>query len=196
MSIKPKKESYRIEPAKLNTWLFMVASCMLFAAFISAYIVHKPDAQAKQLWTVFELPVYFLISTIIVTISSVTVYLAFKTAKHDELEKNKTWLGLTILLGLGFFVSQFLGWRQMVSMNLTFSNPKQEDISASYVWVITVFHALHVLGGIVLLAVTLARSFAFKVHKKQMTLMAVTHTYWHFVGLLWIYLYLFLYFAR
>ena len=84
----------------------------------------------------------------------------------------------------------------MVEQGLTFVNARPEDISASYVWVITFLHALHVLGGIVLLTVTLVQAFQLKVHKKRMTWMAVTHTYWHFVGLLWIYLFLFLYFAR
>ena len=48
----------------------------------------------------------------------------------------------------------------------------------------------------ILLAVALLKSYQFRIHKKSMTLMSVTHTYWHFVGLLWIYLFLFLYFAR
>jgi cytochrome c oxidase subunit 3 len=100
------------------------------------------------------------------------------------------------MLGLIFVYFQYMGWQSMVAQGLTFVNAKPEDISASYVWVITVIHALHVLGGIVLLGVTLVKALQFKVHKKQMTLMSVTHTYWHFVGLLWIYLFLFLYFAR
>lgn len=190
------KENYLIAPAKFNIVLFMIASSMLFAAFISAYIVHKPDAEAKELWTQLQLPVFFTYSAITAVISSITVYLAWKAAKRDELEINRMFLLLTLALGIVFVAFQYLGWRVLVSQGLTFVNAKPEDISASYIWVITVIHALHVLGGIVLLAVTSVQAFRYQVHKKQMTLMSVTHSYWHFVGLLWIYLFLFLYFAR
>lgn len=191
-----KKEKYRIEPAKLNIWLFMLASSMLFAAFVSAFIVHQPDAMAKNTWTIFELPVYFMYSVVTIMISSATMFIAWRAAKNDELSLSKTMTLATLGLGILFGYFQIMGWQQMVSMGLTFVNAKPEDISASYVWVITALHALHVIGGIVLLAVLFIRSLQYKVHKKQMTLMSVTHTYWHFVGLLWIYLYLFLYFAR
>ncbi|MCC7299282.1 MAG: cytochrome c oxidase subunit 3 [Bacteroidia bacterium] len=196
IKIKQPQETYRVAPAKFNIWLFMIASSMLFAAFVSAYIVHKPDAQAKSLWTLFDLPVFFTYSAITAVISSITLFIAWRAAKSDELGLNKSMLGVTLVLGILFCVFQYLGWQTLISQGLTFVNAKPEDISASYVWVITIIHALHVLGGIVLLAVTLARAIQFKVHKKSMTLMSVTHTYWHFVGLLWIYLFLFLYFAR
>lgn len=195
-SFKLNKENYRIAPAKLNIWLFMLASCMFFAAIVSAFIVHKPDAESKNLWTAFDMPVYFMYSLITAVVSSITIYIANRAAKEDELEKNKLFLGLTLALGIVFCVFQYMGWRQLVSVGLTFVNARPEDISASYLWVITMVHALHVVGGIILLAVTLGRAYKFRVHKKEMTLMSVTHTYWHFVGLLWIYLYLFLYFAR
>jgi cytochrome c oxidase subunit 3 len=194
--IKQPKDNYKIAPAKFNTWLFMIASCMLFAAFVSAFIVHKPDAEAKSLWTQFELPMYFTWSAITAVVSSITIFIAFRAAKQDELQLNKIFISATLVLGIIFTVFQGLGWQTMVEQGLTFVNARPEDISASYVWVITFLHALHVLGGIVLLTVTLVQAFQLKVHKKRMTLMAVTHTYWHFVGLLWIYLFLFLYFAR
>ena len=84
----------------------------------------------------------------------------------------------------------------MVRLDLTFVNARPEDISASYVWVITVLHFVHILGGIGLLIGTWIQAIRLNVHKKSMGLMTLTHTYWHFVGVLWIFLYLFLYFAE
>lgn len=196
LKTKKQRDNYRIAPMRFNLVLFMIASSMLFAAFVSAYVVHSPDAQAKNTWTVFELPVQFMYSAILAVISSGTIYMAFRAAKQDEISANRIWTGVTLALGLIFCALQYLGWKDMNDRGLVFVNAKPEDISASYVYVISFFHALHVLGGIVLLAVTLIKAFRFEVHKKQMTMMRVTHTYWHFVGLLWIYLYLFLYFAR
>lgn len=193
---KIKDKAPLVAPAKLNIWLFMLASSMLFAALVSAFIVHQPDAKAKATWTLFNLPIYFLFSLIISVASSITMFLAFKNAKNDELGKNRFYLIATLGLGLLFCVSQYLGWKELISMKLTFVNPRPEDISASYVWMITAVHVVHVLGGIILLGVGIFKSFKLEIHKKQLTFMSVTHTYWHFVGLLWFILYLFLYFAR
>lgn len=192
---KRPKENYRIEPMRFNLVLMIIASCMLFAAFVSAYIVHMPDAAAKNTWTKFDLPIQFLYSAIVAVISSISIFLANRAAKNDELAANKLYLITTWILGVVFCVLQYLGWKNMISMGLMPVNADPEDISASYVYAISLVHLLHVLGGIILLTVTLTKAFRFQVHKKELTLMKVTHTYWHFVGLLWIYLYLFLYFA-
>ena len=192
---KKQKENYRIEPMRFNLVLMIIASCMLFAAFVSAYIVHMPDATAKNTWTQFELPAQFMFSALVAVISSITIYLAYRSAKNDELVANRAYLSATWILGVLFCVLQYLGWQNMTSRGLMFVNADPEDISASYVYVISFVHVLHVLGGMILLTVTLTKAFRFQVHKKELTLMKVSHTYWHFVGLLWIYLYLFLYFA-
>lgn len=193
---KYKDPTPPVAPAKLNLWLFMLASSMLFAAMVSAFIVHRPDAQSRQAWTAFDLPIFFLYSTIIVIASSITAFYAYKMAKNDELASNKNFLLITTILGFAFCISQYFGWKQMVSLELTFVNPRPEDISASYVWVITMLHFIHILGGIGLLMATWIQSIRLNVHKKSMGLMTITHTYWHFVGVLWIFLYLFLYFAE
>jgi cytochrome c oxidase subunit 3 len=195
-TVKYKDPKPAVVPAKLNLWLFMLASSMLFAAMVSAFIVHRPDAEGRGAWTAFDLPIFFLYSTVIVVLSSVTAFYAYKSAKNDELSQNKTWLLVTTVLGILFCGSQYLGWDQMVRLELTFVNARPEDISASYVWVITVLHFIHILGGISLLIATWIQAIRLNVHKKSMTLMSITHTYWHFVGLLWIFLYLFLYFAQ
>lgn len=191
-----QKDNYRIAPMRFNVVLFMIASTMLFAGFVSAYVVHRPDAMAKNTWTDFNLPLWFLFSTITAILSSGTIFLALRAAKQDELSLNRLFIGMTLALGILFCVFQYLGWTALVNQGLTLVNSKPEDISASYVWMITLVHVLHVLGGIVLLTVSLIKAFKLEIHKKELTLMKVTNTYWHFVGLLWIYLYLFLYFAR
>jgi cytochrome c oxidase subunit 3 len=196
VTMRNNKETYRIAPMRFNLVLMIIASCMLFAAFVSAYIVHMPDAAAKNTWTKFDLPIQFMFSALVAVLGSLSIYLALRAAKADELVQNRLYLGLTLLLGIVFCFLQYSGWQSMHSIGLVFVNADPEDISASYVYVISFFHVLHVMGGLILLIVTLTKAFKLEVHKKELTLMRVTHTYWHFVGLLWIYLYLFLYFAR
>ena len=67
---KVKKEQYPVAPMNFNVAVFIIASTMLFAALISAYLVHQPDGLAKNTWTVFKLPMAFLVSTIIAFFSS------------------------------------------------------------------------------------------------------------------------------
>ena len=166
-SVKVKEPKYPVSPSKLNLWLFMLASSMLFAAVVSAFIVHRPDAEGRSAWTAFDLPIYFLYSTLIVIASSVTVYLAYRAAKNDELNQNKNFVLITAILGIMFCVSQYMGWSRMVDLNLTFVNARPEDISASYVWVITVLHFVHIVGGIILLLAAWIQSIRLNIHKKN-----------------------------
>jgi cytochrome c oxidase subunit 3 len=192
------KEAFRMNPREFVLWLLIVASIMLFAAFTSAYILHRKDGLANNQWIQFDLPVQFTYSLIIAALSSVFMLLSFRAAKNDEISRNRSFLAITLVLGIAFCLLQYSGWKYLTSIGLPFV--PQEDmvggISASFLYVVTVFHFLHVIGGLLLLAIALFRSFRLQVHRKDLLFIRITNTYWHFVGVLWIYLFLFLYFAR
>lgn len=174
-----------VEPKKFVLWLLLVSSIMLFAAFTSAYIVRRGEGE----WVVFELPVMFMLNTGVVLLSSVFMQWAYISAKKDELLNTKIGLLITITLGILFSVMQYWGWSQMVynSIYFGFANP-----SGSFVYVITALHVAHVVIGIFYLATILIQTYRFKVHKKALRGISMCNTYWHFVGILWIYLYVFL----
>jgi len=71
-----------------------------------------------------------------------------------------------LILGLLFCVFQILGWLDLINRGLPFVNARSEDISASYVWAITFVHALHAVGGIVLVSVAFVKSLRYEIHKK------------------------------
>ncbi len=121
---------------------------------------------------------------------------AQRSAKRDELGQLKSALVCTLLLGIGFCVGQYIGWQEMVAQGFYFRNAIPEEISASFVYVLSGVHVLHVAGGVIFLLVMLARTFQLKVHKKNMLSIDLCATYWHFIGILWIYLFLFLYLTR
>lgn len=194
-SVFRQDSNTRMEPSKLNLWLIMMASSMLFAGILSAFIVAQPDAINNNVWEKAPLPFWFMVSAITVAISSVTMILAKRAALSDELSQNKLFLFLSLGLGLAFCYFQYLGWGDLVKNGFYFVNPTPGKISGSFVYAITGVHVVHLFGGLVLMLVTLGRAYAFKVHKKEMRLMNLCNIYWHFVGLLWIILYLFLYFA-
>jgi cytochrome c oxidase subunit 3 len=174
-----------VEPKKFVLWLLLVSSIMLFAGFTSAYIVRRGEGE----WVVFELPIMFMLNTGVVVLSSVFMQWAYIAAKKDELNQTKIGLGLAIVLGTLFCIMQYWGWSQMVynSIYFGFANP-----SGSFVYVITGLHMAHVIIGILYLVIIFIQTFRFKVHKKAIRGIAMCNTYWHFVGILWIYLYVFL----
>ena len=188
-----KQHTGKVEPRKFTLWLLLIGMSMLFMAFTSAYIVRAAEGN----WFDFELPKQFLYSTIIIVLSSITMILAYRAAKKDELSQLK--LGLMLTMGLGFLFCylQYLGWQDMVQRNLYFSNSDDgTKVSASFVYVISAVHLLHIVGGLVFLLAVTAKTYALQVHKKNLLLINMCNTYWHFVGILWVYLYLFLYLTR
>jgi cytochrome c oxidase subunit 3 len=174
-----------VEPKKFVLWLLLVSSVMLFAGFTSAYIVRRGEGE----WVVFELPVMFMLSTGVIVLSSVFMQWAYISAKKDEILNSKIGLLVTLSLGLLFGVMQYWGWSQMVynSIYFGFANP-----SGSFVYVITGLHVAHVIIGIFYVLAILIQTFQYKVHKKALRAISMCNTYWHFVGILWIYLYVFL----
>jgi len=179
-----EEKQYFIHPLKFLLWLMIVASVMLFAAFTSAYIVRRGEGN----WFVFDLPQIFNYTTLAIFLSSVTIQSAYYFAKRDELNRLKYFLTVTLVLGILFVAGQWIGWKQLVAKNVHFvGNP-----SESFIYVITGLHLFHIIAAIIFLCVVLVKSLQLKVHKKNMLWMNLSTTFWHFVGVMWIYLYFFL----
>lgn len=174
-----------VEPKTFVLWLLIVSSIMLFAGFTSGYIVRRGEGE----WVVFNLPTMFMLNTGVIVLSSIFMQWAYLSAKKDELNNTKIGLSVALTLGILFTIMQYWGWSQMVynSIYFGFANP-----SGSFVYAITGVHVLHVVIGIFYLLTILIQTYRFKVHKKSIRGIAMCNTYWHFVGILWIYLYVFL----
>ncbi|MDP1728411.1 MAG: cytochrome c oxidase subunit 3 [Bacteroidota bacterium] len=182
-------EPYLIHPKKFVMWLFIVASVMLFAGFTSAYIVRRGEGN----WELFNLPSLFGYTTILIVISSVFIQMASAAAKKDNIKNVKLYLRIAFAFALTFCVGQYFGWKQLVADNVyfAFSNP-----SNSFVYVITGVHLAHVIGGMVFMLSILIQTYQLKVNKDNTVYINMCTTYWHFVGILWVYLYVFLYLYR
>lgn len=176
-----------MNPKRFALWLFIVSVIMLFGAWTSAYIVKRGEPG----WSSFELPGQFWVSSLIIILSSATMVWAQMSAKKDQIEQTKLALGLTTLLGGAFLVAQWLGWQKMVEMNFYFAGSGSNS-SSSFIYVLTGFHGLHIISGLVVLAIALISTFQYKVHSKSMLRLELCSTYWHFLGGLWLYLFVFL----
>ena len=192
MNISPEeKEATRKKVAKPLLWIGIVSMIMIFAGLTSAYVVRH----AKGEWLVFELPQLFYLSTAVILISSITMNWAIISAKKGNLKNIKTALTLTLLLGIGFVCSQFGGWGQLTRTGIFFTGTTS-NASGQFLYVLTLLHLLHLAGGIVSLSITLSQSLKEKYNAQNLLGLELCATYWHFLDILWIYLFLFLLFIR
>lgn len=173
-----------MNPSKFIVWLFIVSITMLFAALTSAYIVKQSGGE----WLNFNLPGMFWITSTIILVSSITMQLALKSAKEDRFNGLKTYLILTALLGVAFLFGQYQSWKQLVDIDVYFvGNP-----AGSFMYVLTGLHAVHIISGLIFLLVIIGSSFKLKIHSRSLVRIQMCTTYWHFLGGLWLYLFLFL----
>lgn len=173
-----------MHPQKFAVWLFIIAICMMFAGMTSAYIVKQSEGN----WLMFDLPQMFVYSSIIVILSSIAMHYSFISAKRDNLTQLKFGLVVTTILGFCFLVSQYLGWIALVKSDVFFVG----NAAGSFVYVFSGLHGFHLVSGIIFLLIVLSSALKFKIHSKSLVLIEMCTTYWHFLGGLWLYLYLFL----
>ncbi len=185
---------------KMMLWFGMISITMTFAGLTSAFIVSssRPDWLES-----FVLPGWFTLSTISILLSSLFFQLAkFKLDQYIRvslpeniniyLEKNNVniFLGLTILSAIIFIVSQFLGFDEIISQGYYFTGP-ESSVTTSYIYVLVFVHLAHLFAGIIVLTVVTTR-FNRKKYEKNKLGFEMALIFWHFLGALWIYLFLFI----
>ena len=186
--VEEANQPLAMNPKKFAMWLFCVSVVMVFGALTSAYIVR----QAEGNWAEFDLPLLFWINTVVILVSSVSLHWAYLAAKQDRLETVKVALIITTILGASFLVGQFMGWVDLVNQRIYWvGNP-----SGSFVYVLSGLHGLHIIGGVAYLLIVLKSTFQYKVHSKSLNQIEMCVTYWHFLGGLWLYLFVFLLLTR
>lgn len=191
---KPHKEELRLARRKASKpllWIGIVSIVMLFAGLTSAYVVRAQNGN----WLVFQLPPIMLISTAVIITSSLTLFLAQKAIKKDNFQLTSIALFATLLLGIAFFYTQYAGWKQLSAQGIYFAG-KFSNASGSFLIVIAFLHLLHMIGGLIALAVSLTKSLLKKYSSSDSLGIELTAIYWHFLDILWVYLFLFLYFYR
>ncbi|HLT08092.1 MAG TPA: cytochrome c oxidase subunit 3 [Cyclobacteriaceae bacterium] len=173
-----------MHPKKFALWLFIVSVVMIFAGLTSAYIVRQGEGN----WLEFELPQILWLTSGIIVLSSISMHWAYLSAKKDQLDQLKLALGVTTALGIAFLVGQWYSWVALVDMDVYFvGNP-----AGSFLYVLTGLHAIHLISGVIFMIIVLISSFKYKIHSKRLTSLEMCATYWHFLGALWLYLFMFL----
>ncbi len=177
----------RIHPYKFTLWIAMGSIVMMFAGFTSAYIVKRSQTN----WQGFDLPLIFTYSTIVIVASSITMQLAVRKFKDRRMQSYRQFMTITSLLGAAFITMQFIGFGMLADRGIKLIGVGS-NVAGSFIAVIAGVHILHVLGGIITLIVMMYRAFKSKVKTYSPVGVEVAATYWHFVDILWIYLFIFL----
>lgn len=168
-------------------WIGIMSIVMLFASLTSAVIVSKSSRE----WVTFELPLTFLFSTLIIVLSSLTYWYAYRSAKQNKLAAIKNGVLATLLLGLLFAVLQFVSWSLLTAQGIFFAGPTS-TISSSFLYAISGIHLAHLIGGLISLSIVYVKSRRLVYNSENLLGLQLSSTYWHFLDGLWLYLYIFL----
>jgi cytochrome c oxidase subunit 3 len=204
----------RLRRARLGLVLVLVTVTMIFVSFTSAFVIRKglPTIDEKtgayvNDWTGVSLPVsLLLINTTLLILSSLSVELArrqiFRRAALAPVQaipgvsvgedRSFPWLGATVVLGLGFLIGQWIVWQELRLRGFYLATTP----SSSFFYLLTAAHAVHLFGGVVALLSAQSISWLRRPVETQRIWVDVTAWYWHFMALLWVYIFALLYFAR
>ena len=176
-------QNKKIHPHKFILWVAIGSIIMMFAGLTSAYIVKREQPG----WTTYTTPLAFYYSTAVILISSLTIFLAGKSFTERRMIRYRKMLAATLILGLVFILLQWLGFRHLWVTGTTFHGSG----AGQFLYIIAGLHALHVFGGVIALFVLWLRARNTRIRSYNMVPVDVVSTYWHFVDLLWIYLFIF-----
>jgi cytochrome c oxidase subunit III len=183
--VEESKKPLTMHPKKFAMWVFLASVVMLFASLTSAYIVRRADGN----WTSFDLPFIFYATTVLVLLSSVTMQWGYFAAKKNDGKVVRTSMLLTGVLGILFLAGQMAGLLQLENEGIHWTgNP-----SGTFVMVLAGLHGVHLVSALVFVLIVLASAIKLKVKLPTIEMCA---TYWHFLGGLWLYLFVFLLLTR
>jgi len=181
-----------IRAKKMMLWFGIASLIMSFAGWTSAFVV----SSSREDWLKdFVLPDAFLISTLIIIISSITFILAKKAIQKNNRSQTTLYLFLTFFLGLFFIINQLKGFQQIIDLGYNFTGPTS-NVTMSYIYLIAVVHIIHIIVAMISLLVVIYNNFKQRYNSNNLLGLELSATFWHFVDILWIYLFLFLYFVR
>jgi len=177
--------------AKPMLWVSLVSMSMMFAGLTSAYVVSRKRSD----WVAFDLPSAFYTSTILIVVSSITFMLAKYFIKRNKINLTSLNLVFTLLLGIGFLFFQVEGFNEMFDQGFVFAGAKS-TVKSSFIYGITLAHMAHIVAGLMVLLVVIYNNFNKKYSSANSLGLELGAIFWHFVDVLWIYLFLFFYLVR
>ncbi len=171
---------------KQMLYFALISLTMSFAGLTSAYVISRK----RDDWVSFDMPSIFYITTLLIILSSITFYFAKKSMQKEQRKKTNYLLLTTFILGFAFVRLQYQGYLELSDMGLFFTGP-ESNVSSSLFDVISFAHAIHVIIGLVVIIVLLYKNFKRKYSASNHLGIKLGEIFWHFLGGLWVFLFLF-----
>jgi len=203
----------RLRRARLGLVVGLTGIAMIFISFTSAYVVRQGlptlDPRTNNLirdWIPVALPRLLLLNTFVLLVSSLSMELARRQLQSQVAHANSSpvagdtlaskirmpWLAATLVLGFAFLFGQWTAWQQLAANGFYVATTP----SSSFVYLLTGAHAAHLLGGVLALIVAGIASLLHRSLKTRSIVVDVTAWYWHFMAVLWIYIFCLMKFVR
>jgi cytochrome c oxidase subunit 3 len=188
VGVQEPQQVLSVNKWKFIIWLFIITIVMLFASQTSAYLVRRAEGN----WAEFTIPTIFWISTLVLIVSSIFMHLSLLAARKNDTLKLKMYVAITSVFGIVFLAMQYMGWQDLQQQGIYLKgNP-----SGSFFYIFTGLHMAHLALGLGILFATFIMAFRAKIDSNNTILVEVCATAWHFLDILWIYLFVFLLYFR
>lgn len=178
--------SASLKAKKFVLWLFVVSSTIMFGGFTSYYIVF---AASKGKGHGLVLPDVFAYSTAVLVLSSICLFFAAKAVRNQNIQTQKIFLWLTLVLGISFGYLQFDAWSALYHTGATLVN---NNAAISVIYIVSGMHLLHIFAGLCIVLNSLWGAYAKVPAENAVYRIEIASIFWHFIDILWIYLYVFL----
>jgi cytochrome c oxidase subunit 3 len=178
---------------KMMLWFGIISLSMSFLGFTSAYIV---SSKREDWLDGFEIPQSFYYSLVVIVLSSITMHLANRNVKKENNSTGMIFLWTTLVLGLVFIWLQLRGFDEIIGIFGYNPTGPTSNITYTYIFLIAAVHIAHIVVALIALMVVIYNHFKQKYRNGKTLGIELATTFWHFVDVLWIYLFFFFYFVR
>ncbi|WP_243718024.1 cytochrome c oxidase subunit 3 [Pedobacter changchengzhani] len=186
LTMENKQDIFDPRPRKFIVWLFVVSSTIMFGGFTSYYLVF---VASKGKGHGLVLPDAFIYSTFVIIASSITLMIASRCLRKSNFKTQRVMLWLSVILAVVFGFIQFSAWGNLVKTGATLVN---NNAAISFIYIVSGLHLFHIIAGVGLIFNALAGSYKNIPLAKKEYRMEIASIFWHFIDILWIYLYVFL----
>lgn len=186
-------EKFKQDRAKKQMlWFGIISLCMTFAGLTSAYIV---SMERRDWLENYDFPTALIISTVLIVLSSCTIHMAKSAIISGKNKLGTVLLVLTLGLGIGFVASQFSGFAAFQEQGFYFTGASS-NITTTFLFLIIAVHIAHVIAGFIALFVIIINHLKGRYTATEHLGLSLGVTFWHFLDVLWIFLFVLLYITK
>jgi len=189
MSTQASTHGNELDHRKLGIWVFLASEVIFFAAIITTFLVYRDKSvggpEPRHILSLL-IPT---INTIVLLISSVTMVMALEAIKASKSARAWQWLVVTALLGATFLALKGTEYSELFAEGLTPS----ANIFGSVYFMLTGFHAAHILIGIIWILSVVAMTVRGRFSANNFLPVEIVGLYWHFVDLVWVAIFMIVY---